>query len=61
MSPYGIWALMELDYAIYDGLEMILKVIKNAKKRSLCKHSVVQMMMMDESVLVSSVICLLLF
>ena len=22
---------MELDYAIYDGLEMILKVIKNAK------------------------------
>ena len=27
---------MELDYAIYDGLEMILKVTKNAKK-SLCK------------------------
>ena len=22
---------MELDYAIYDGLEMILKVTKNAK------------------------------
>ena len=60
MSPYGTWALMELNYAIYDGLEMILKVIKNAKI-SLCKHSTVQMMMMDESILVSSVICLLLF
>ena len=32
MSPYGTWALMELDYAIYDGLEIILKVTKNAKK-----------------------------
>ena len=31
MSPYGTWALMELDYAIYDGLEMILKVNKNAR------------------------------
>ena len=31
MSPYGTWALMELNYAIYDGLEMILKVTKNAK------------------------------
>ena len=31
MSPYGTWALMELDYAIYDGLEMLLKVTKNAK------------------------------
>ena len=31
MSPYGTWALMELDYAIYDGLEMILKVTKNAR------------------------------
>ena len=31
MSPYGTWALMELDYAIYDGLEMILKVTKNTK------------------------------
>ena len=60
MSPYGTWALMELDYAIYDGLEMILKVTKNAKK-CLCEHSMVQMMMMDESVIVSSVICLLLF
>ena len=29
MSPYGTCALMELDYAIYDGLEMILKVTKN--------------------------------
>ena len=29
MSPYGTWALMELNYAIYDGLEMILKVTKN--------------------------------
>ena len=28
MSPYGTWTLMELDYAIYDGLEMILKVTK---------------------------------
>ena len=28
MSPYQTWALMELDYAIYDGLEMILKVTK---------------------------------
>ena len=27
MSPCGTWALMELNYAIYDGLEMILKVI----------------------------------
>ena len=53
------WALIELDYAIYDGLEMILKVTKNAKH--LCRHSMVQMMMMDESVIVSSVICLLLF
>ena len=35
MSPYGTWALMELDYAIYDGLEMILKVTKNAKKTSM--------------------------
>ena len=51
---------MELDYAIYDGLEMILKVIKNAKK-CLCRHSTAQMMMMDESVVVSSAICLLLF
>ena len=33
MSPYGTWALMELNYAIYDGLEMILKVTKNAKKK----------------------------
>ena len=32
MSPHGTWALMELDYAIYDGLEIILKVTKNAKK-----------------------------
>ena len=32
MSPYGTWTLMELNYAIYDGLEMILKVTKNAKK-----------------------------
>ena len=32
MSPYGTQALMEFNYAIYDGLEMILKVIKNAKK-----------------------------
>ena len=31
------------------------------KKKVLCKHSMVQMMMMDESVIVSSVICLLLF
>ena len=31
MSPYGTWALMELDYAIYDGLEIILKVTKSAK------------------------------
>ena len=31
MSPYGTWALMELNYTIYNGLEMILKVIKNAK------------------------------
>ena len=31
MTPYGTWALMELDYAIDDGLEMILKVTKNAK------------------------------
>ena len=58
MSPYGTWALMELDYAIYDGLEMILKVTKNARKH-LCEHSKVQMMMMDESVIVFSVICLL--
>ena len=58
MSPYGTWALMELDYAIYDGLKMILKVTKNARKH-LCRHSTVQMMMMDESVIVSSVICLL--
>ena len=35
MSPYGAWALMELNYIIYDGLEMILKVTKNAKKKSL--------------------------
>ena len=60
MSPYGTWALMELDYAIYDGLEMTLKVTKNTRQH-LCKHSIVQMMMMDESVVVSSVICLLLF
>ena len=60
MSPYGTWALMELDYVIYDGLEMILKVTKNARK-CLCEHSTVQMMMMDESVIVSSVVCLLLF
>ena len=60
MSPYGTWALVELDYAIYDGLEMILKVTKNATK-SLCRHSMVQMMMMGESVIVSSVVCLLLF
>ena len=57
MSPYGTWALMELDYAIYDGLEMILKVTKNAKNVYVntlrCK-----MMMMDESVIVFSVICL---
>ena len=32
MSPYGTWALIELNYAIYDGLEIILKVTKNAKK-----------------------------
>ena len=51
---------MELDYAIYDGLEMILKVTKMLKKH-LCRHSMVQMMMMYESVIVSSVICLLLF
>ena len=25
---------MELDYAIYEGLEIILKVTKNAKKKS---------------------------
>ena len=31
MSPYGTWALMELNYAIYDGLEMILKVTKIAR------------------------------
>ena len=31
MSPYGTCTLIELDYAIYDGLEMILKVTKNAK------------------------------
>ena len=60
MSPYGTWALMELNYAIYDGLEMILKVTKNAKNVYV-RHSMVQMMMMDESVIVSSVICLLLF
>ena len=59
MSPYGTWALMELDYAIYDGLEMILKVTKNA--RNVYVNTMVQMMMMDESVVMSSVICLLLF
>ena len=59
-GPYGTWALMELDYAIYDGLEMILKVTKMLKKH-LYRHSTVQMMMIDESVIVSSVICLLLF
>ena len=32
MSPYGTWAVMELDYAIYDGLEMKLKVTQNARK-----------------------------
>ena len=60
MCPYGTRAFMKLDYAIYDGLEIILKSLKMLKK-SLCRHSMVQMMMMDESVIVSSVICLLLF
>ena len=49
---------MELDYAIYDGLEMILKVTKMLK--NVYGHSMVQMMMMDESVM-SSVLCLLSF
>ena len=31
MHPYGTWALMELDYAIYDGHEMIFKVTKMLK------------------------------
>ena len=35
MSPYGTWALVELDDAIYDGLEMMLKVTKNAFKKSM--------------------------
>ena len=38
---------------------MKLKVTKSAKK-CLCEHSTMTMMMMDESVIVSSVICLLL-
>ena len=56
----GLWLLWSFNYAIYDGLEMILKVTKNARKKSLCECSMVKMLMMDESVVVSSVICLLL-
>ena len=54
----GLGLLWSFNYAIYDGLEMILKVTKNAKN-VYCEHSMVKMMMMDESVIVSSVICLL--
>ena len=56
----GPRALMEFKCAIYDGLEMKLKVSKNATSVH-NKCSMVQMMMKDETVLASSVLCLLDF
>ena len=54
LGSYGAW-LCHLWWSWNDFWKS-LNMLK-----SLCKHSTVQMMMMDEFVIVSSVVCLLLF